>query len=99
MNHERPTLYIYFETNVLFSSSQDVYNSGSISHLVDDILSHFEIRVDTGVTLCDLSKAFDCLCHDKLLAKLDFYVVSGTPLLFLRSYLVNREHIITIKGS
>ena len=44
-----------------------------------------------GSILTDLSKAFDCLNHDLLLAKLDAYGFSNEALKFISSYLKDRK--------
>ena len=44
-----------------------------------------------GAILTDLSKAFDCLNHDLLIAKLDAYGFSQDALKFIRSYLKERK--------
>ena len=44
-----------------------------------------------GAILTDLSKAFDCLKHDLLIAKLDAYGFNQDTLKFIRSYLKNRK--------
>ena len=44
-----------------------------------------------GAILTDLSKAFDCLNHDLLLAKLSAYDFSMDALKFIRSYLKDRK--------
>lgn len=96
-------LYSFFETNSLFSSSQYGFRAGkstiqAVSHLVNVIYENFEMKIDTGVTLCDLSKAFDCVCHETLLTKLEFYGIKGTSLSLLRSYLENREQIVSVNN-
>ena len=42
-----------------------------------------------GALLTDLSKAFGCLSHDLLIAKLNVYGFNMSGLLFLYSYLEN----------
>ena len=49
--------------------------------------------------LMDLSKAFDCLPHDLLLAKLNAYGVSIGACDFLRSYLSQRKQRVKIQNS
>ena len=44
-----------------------------------------------GAFLTDLSKAFDCLSHDLLLAKLNVYGFSLPTLRLMQSYLSNRK--------
>ena len=51
-----------------------------------------------GALLTDLSKAFDCLFHDLLLAKLNAYGFSLTALKLAKSYLSNREQRIKINS-
>ena len=45
----------------------------------------------SGAWLVDLSKAFDCILHDLLNAKLTAYVVGYNSLQMLQSYLSNRK--------
>ena len=49
-----------------------------------------------GALLTDLSKAFDCLTHDLLIAKLEAYGVNSRSLKILSSYLSNRKQRVHI---
>ena len=44
-----------------------------------------------GALLTDLSKAFDCLSHDLLIAKLNAYGFSIAALSLVQNYLSNRK--------
>ena len=52
-----------------------------------------------GVLLMDLSKAFDCLPHDLLLAKLEAYGFELKTLNLFFSYLRKRRQYVNINGT
>ena len=52
-----------------------------------------------GAVLTDLSKAFDCLNHELLIAKLNAYGFSRSALLFMHSYLTDRKQRVKVNGS
>ena len=52
-----------------------------------------------GVIIMDLSKAFDSLNHDLLLAKLEAYGLDNNTVSFMKSYLTNRFHRFKINNS
>ena len=52
-----------------------------------------------GAIFMDLSKAFDCIRHDLLIAKLHEYGFSRDALLLVHSYLESRQQRVKINGS
>jgi hypothetical protein len=48
--------------------------------------------------LCDLAKAFDCVYHEILLAKLHYYGIQRTVANWFRAYLTNRKQKTEIKS-
>ena len=52
-----------------------------------------------GAIFMDFSKAFDCIRHDLLIAKLHAYGFSRDALLLVHSYLENRQQRVKINGS
>ena len=67
----------------------------SAQHCLLSMLEKWETCVDNkktfGTLLTDLSKAFDCLFHDLLLAKLNAYGFSLPALRLMQSYLSNKK--------
>ena len=54
---------------------------------------------NAGVLLTDLSKAFDCLNHDLLLAKLNAYGCDFNSLKLFYSYLTDRLQRVRVNSS
>ena len=52
-----------------------------------------------GAVFMDLSKAFDCLNHELLVAKLEAYGFSRNALTFIHSYLYKRKQRVKVNGS
>ena len=68
----------------------------SCQHALLNMLRNWQSSLNSsgivGAVLMDLSKAFDCLPHDLLIAKLDAYGFGSQVLRLLYSYLSNRKH-------
>ena len=93
----------YFE-NSFFSKYQCAFRKGfSAQHCLVSKLEKWKSATDNkkslGAFLTGLSKAFDCLSHDLLIAKLNAYGFSMSALRFVHSYLKNcmqRTNIVRI---
>ena len=59
--------------------------------LTDDWRMDLDQKKEVGVVAIDLSKAFDCICHNLLLAKLKAYGLQEPALQLIRSYLQNHK--------
>jgi len=66
---------------------------------LNSVLMSLDKKQLVGGLFCDLQKAFDCVNHNILLAKLEFYGISGTANQRMRSYLENRFQRVIIKDN
>jgi hypothetical protein len=55
-------------------------------------------KMYVGEIFCYLAKAFDCVNHEILLAKLHFYGIRGVSEGWFGSYLTNRRQTIEVKS-
>ena len=65
--------------------------------LLNTVLLSLDKKNLVGGLFCDIQKAFDCVNHDILLAKLEFYGISGIANKLMRSYIKNRYQTVIIK--
>jgi len=65
--------------------------------LLNTVLLALDKKNLVGGLFCDIQKAFDCVNHDILLAKLEFYGISGIANKLMRSYIKNRYQTVIIK--
>ena len=75
----------------------------SAQHCLIAMTEKWRQSLDSGrqaaAVLTDLSKAFDCIDHELLIAKLNAYGFDNSSLTFTYSYLSERKQIIKINSS
>ena len=83
--------------SILYCGFRRGYNA---QHFLITLIEEWKKIVDSGgafgALLTDLSKAFDCLLHELLIAKLDAYDIDKTSLKLIHSYFSNRERRVTV---
>ena len=89
--------------NVLLSDQISAYRKGYscqnvLLKLTEDWRKYLDNNEIVGAVLMDLSKAFDCLPHELLIAKLEAYGFKKKTLKFFYSYLNGRKQAVNIKG-
>ena len=66
--------------------------------LTSDLYKALDNSIPTLCIFIDLAKAFDTICHSKLLKKLEKIGFRGTSQKLMESYLKNREQRVEIDG-
>ena len=86
--------------SVLIPSQYGFCPNRSSTHAILDIVSttydNNNNKKYTGVVMLDVTKAFDTVCHKRLLLKLCHYGIRGTAYNLLQSYLSNISQYVTI---
>jgi hypothetical protein len=67
------------------------------TYRLTDILKVWNNKMHVGGIFCDLAKAFNCVNHEILLAKLQHYGIEGVKAYWFRSYLSNRKQRVEIR--
>ena len=96
-------LYDYFDKNI-FSKYQCGFRKGfSTQHALLVMIEKMKIARDNkefcAAILTDLSKAFDCICHDNLSAKLNAYGFNQNALKLIYNYLSDRSRKTKVHSS
>ena len=96
---------IYDQIQLFFDSLLSKYQCGfcrgyNAQHCLVSLIEKWKKNVDNGgafgVLLTDLSKTFDCLPHELLIAKLDAYGSDKSSLKLMHSYLSNRKQRVKV---
>lgn len=94
----------HLEDNELFCSAQSGYRKNHscetlLIRMSDDLLKRVNGDQTVMIILLDLSAAFDTIDHEILVQKLhEDYMISGTPLQWVISYLRGRSFSVKING-
>ena len=96
-------MYCYLTNNSILVNEQfgfrDKLSTDTATFTFLNVLSSLDKKNYVGGLFCDLQKAFNCANHDILLAKMEFYGITGLAYNLIRSYLGNRYQRITLKDS
>ena len=96
-------LISFFRKNPVLHDYQYGFRNGmSTTHAVLDVITSTCDQINneqyTGLILLDFKKAFDTICHTKLLHKLEQYGIRGEALKLLHSFLSNRQQFVSFQN-
>jgi hypothetical protein len=94
-------LFQHLDYNKILANKQFGFRSKTSAdlasfHLINKILEALNNRLLVGGIFCDLQKAFDCVDHEILLAKMYQYGITGIGLKLITSYLQDRNRTVII---
>ena len=95
-------LYNYLHSNNLITTNQSGDSTtNQLLYLVDEIHQAFDNTesYEVRAAFLDISKAFDKVCHDGLIFKLEQNGISGSLLMLLQNYLSKRKQRVVFNGS
>ena len=82
------------------SAYRKSYNSQHVLiRLIEEWREYLDKDFVVGAVMTDLSKAFDCIPHDLLIAKLEAYGLGEKALSYIYSYLTNRNQCVGINDT
>ena len=98
--HNKLNSYIHTFLSKFVSAYRKNYSSNHVlMHLIESWKKQLDQNKFVGAVLMDLSKAFDCIPHDLLIAKMHAYGFSLDSLTFFYSYLKRRNQSVKINDT
>jgi hypothetical protein len=93
----------HLHTNNILVTEQHGFRNGistdnATFRLTGSVFTSINQKMHVGGIFCDLAKAFDCVNHEMLLAKLHFYGIQGVTADWFKSCLTNRRQKVEIKS-
>ena len=82
-----------------FGFRSNLSPTDAIHHMFKNIVTFLDRGEFPVAIFCDLSKAFDCINHDRLMTKLENVGIRGAPLNWIRSFLSNRRQYVCIQNN
>lgn len=91
----------HVQTNALLPHTQSGFRPGhstvtALLDINDEYLAAIDKSMVTTAVMLDLTKAFDCLNHEMLLAKLHFLGLASNTIAWFRSYLSHRMQKVKV---
>lgn len=81
-----------------FGFQTQLTTSNATYSLTHNILKSLDVKEYVVSIFFDLAKAFDCVDHEILLNKVQFYGIKGKFFNLIKSYLGNRQQIVSLKS-
>jgi hypothetical protein len=93
----------FLNKNKVIADTQFGFKKGvsaidAVLRLMEDVFGAFERQHIATVIFCDLSKAFDCVSHELLCERLQYYGIRGPVFDLLKSYLSGRQQLVDFNG-
>ena len=86
-------------SNKLSGFRKDYNTQYCLTHMLEKRKNTLDKGKHVGAVFLDLSKGFNTINHDLLIAKLEAYGFSNNALLFMLSYLKKRSQRVSINSS
>nr|CAH7756516.1 unnamed protein product [Callosobruchus chinensis] len=78
---------------------KDRSTSTALFSFYDEIVQFIEAGESPAAIFCDLSRAFDCVDHSKLLSILERYGLRGMSLKWVKEFLTSRQQYVSLLSS